>query len=376
MNIKQLKEEVKKIALESGAKLVGVGSRERLEDAPTSGQMDYCLPGAQSCIIYAYPNTIEALENFFSKKERWSMRILQDLGYVSNWKTTEKIAQFIEENTDYKAHPVIPNGAYRNGLKNIITEGEGFPPFSLRYGAVAAGLGHIGWSGNLVTEEYGGSVYLGGVLTTAPLEPEPMAEKNHCNKCKICQKACSTGYVSLNEVEERDPPFIGGVKQVYGKRGLYMKCGVGCAGYTGLSEDGKWSIWSPNHICLKNIPDEELTIKYFEQLMARLIKSRDTPRNIRKFNQKIVAQFGMKFQRGNVGLSPIEEANPRCGNCIFICVADPKKRIELYKMLINSGKVFIDDKGREFVKRIDENDEEITYYPPTWEDYKKEKGIQ
>ena len=69
MDLKELKEAVKEIAYNSGAKLVGVGSRERLKESPPSGNMDYCLPGAQSCIIFAYPNPIEALESYFSKKE-------------------------------------------------------------------------------------------------------------------------------------------------------------------------------------------------------------------------------------------------------------------------------------------------------------------
>ena len=38
-------------------------------------------------------------------------------------------------------------------------------------------------------------------------------------------------------------------------------------------------------------------------------------------------------------------------------------------MLKTSGKVFLDEKGREYVKKIDENGNEITYYPPTWEEY-------
>ena len=61
MELDKIKEKVKQIASDSGAKLVGVGSRERLEDGPPSADMDYVLPGAQSCIILAYPNKIEDL---------------------------------------------------------------------------------------------------------------------------------------------------------------------------------------------------------------------------------------------------------------------------------------------------------------------------
>jgi hypothetical protein len=48
MNLEKLKMTVKEMILNSGAKLVGVGSKDRLKDAPMSGDMDFCLPGAQN----------------------------------------------------------------------------------------------------------------------------------------------------------------------------------------------------------------------------------------------------------------------------------------------------------------------------------------
>jgi hypothetical protein len=55
IELEELKTHVKQIALGAGAKLVGVGSRDRLKDAPPSGDMDYSLQGAQSCIIWVNP---------------------------------------------------------------------------------------------------------------------------------------------------------------------------------------------------------------------------------------------------------------------------------------------------------------------------------
>ncbi|GAG54811.1 unnamed protein product [marine sediment metagenome] len=100
-------------------------------------------------------------------------------------------------------------------------------------------------------------------------------------------------------------------------------------------------------------------------LYNKILVDDNTPENIRKFNQVIARSFGKVAALENVGLRPFTDTNPRCGNCNFICVADPKKRKELYNMLINSGKVYIDKEGREFVKKDDNNGNEITYYPPT-----------
>ncbi|GAG39872.1 unnamed protein product, partial [marine sediment metagenome] len=222
------------------------------------------------------------------------------------------------------------------------------------------------WSGNLVTKEYGGSLYLGGVLTTAPLEPDPMPKENHCNKCKICTKVCTTGYFSENEQEDMQQVIIGGFKETYAKRGSFSQCGIGCAGWYGLSEDGTWSTWTPGHICLKEFSEENWHNRDFlRNLYSKIFTDNTKPENIRKFNQVIARSFGKVAALENVGLRPFTDTNPRCGNCNFICVADPKKRKDLYNMLINSGKVYIDEEGREFVKKFDKDGNEITYYPPT-----------
>lgn len=370
MDINELKKRLMQLVLNEGAKLVGVGSRERLKDAPASGNMDFCLPGAQSCIIWAYPNPIKALENYFSKKERMSIKKAQQIGYAGSWRTALILAEFIEKNTDYNAFPIIPNAKYRSrkDLPDSLSGDIRYPDFSLRYGAVAAGLGHLGWSGNIVTKEYGGSLYLGGVLTTAPLEPDPMAEENNCNKCKICTKVCTTGYFSIDEEEDMQPVSIGGFKETYAKRGTFSQCGIGCAGWYGLSEDGKWSTWTPGHVCLKDFSEEKWYNRDFRRdLFNKILSDKSIPDNIRKFNQKIARSFGNAAVLENVGLRKFVDTNPRCGNCNFICVADPNKRKELYSMLIHSGKVYIDEKGQEYVKKLDENGKEIIYYPPTQE---------
>ncbi len=354
MELTELKEKIKKIALDSGAKLVGFGSQERLKNAPPSGDMNYCLPSSQCCIIFAYPNSLTALENYFSKKERLSLKKELHFAYSNAWKTSQTIAEFIENNTEFKTFPVVPNFKYREGFPNIFKVDVAYPDFSLRYGAVAAGLGHLGWSGNLVTKEYGGSLFLGGVLTTAPIEPDPMAKENNCNGCKLCIKSCTSGYASIDEKETAQPVIIGDQIEIYSKRGAYSKCGISCLGLTGLSEDSKWTIWSPNHVSLKKISNEEWKdVDIRRKLMYDLVSNKETPEKIRNFNKKLIKSSSLLARKKNVALVPAEKHfGPRCGNCAFICVADPLERAKLFKMLKNSGKMYIDDEGKEFTKKI------------------------
>ncbi len=378
MDLISLKNLIKSEIIKSGDfPLVGVGSRDRLKDAPPSANMDYCLTGAQSCIIWAHPNPIEGLENYFSKKERMSIKKHQQIGYAGSWRMAVEISRLIEEKSDYKAFPIIPNGKYRRReeLPESVRGDYRFPDFSLRYGAVAAGLGHLGWSGNLVTKDFGASLYLGGVLTTAPLEPDPMLEKNYCNRCKICNKVCSTGYAY--EDEEEIPVIIGGNKEIYAKRGTFSSCGIGCAGWYGLSEDNSWSTWTPGHVCLKKYPRENWQNKEFRtNLINQILNDETLPQNLKDFNLKIARSFANTGRTENVGLRPFSDTNPRCGNCNFICVADYDKRKELYELLISSGKIYIDENGKEFVNKTDNEGKEIVYYPPTQEEFFTEEEIK
>jgi epoxyqueuosine reductase len=59
--------------------------------------------------------------------------------------------------------------------------------------ACRAGLGRIGCSTNLITEEFGPAVLLGALITTVELEADPPLEGRACAGCRKCIDACPTG---------------------------------------------------------------------------------------------------------------------------------------------------------------------------------------
>ncbi len=389
MELPELKERVKDIALTSGAIRVGIGTKDRLSAAPPSADMDYSLPGAQSCIIWAYPIPISTLESYLSKKERMSYKQNLYFAYSNAWLTAVHIAQYIEKNSNYKAKPVIPNVGYRGtgrrfklrlrvgkallrlGLgKRIIVKiiartfgARAIPMFSLRYGAVAAGLGRIGWSGNIFVKDYGSAVYLAGVLTTAPLEPDTLAEDPLCNKCKTCVQACPTGLFSLDEAEP--PVTIAGRQEIYAKRNSYARCYFGCGGLAGLGPGGKWSTWTPDLECLKEVPEEQMNDPRFrERLLHKLLVAKETPRVQREFNKKILIEYMNGGILGNIGLRSLEDTHPTCGACQAVCVADPKQRKRLLHQLQTSGSLFLNAQGNEVVRRVGEDGKISEFIPP------------
>ena len=191
--LRALTRELKRLVLDMGAAKVGIADRAALEGPPTA-DADYVLPGTRSVVSFLTVEPEEGIFEYLSKADPTTYRRhfyenIQTLGRVGL-----AVAQRLESE-GYRAVPLSPNGVYRPGssvVKGLI------PPFSHRYAAVAAGLGTIGWSGNVMTPEYGARVYLSSVLTDAPLVPDRPLDENPCDRCNICLHACPGRFMSLN----------------------------------------------------------------------------------------------------------------------------------------------------------------------------------
>lgn len=61
--------------------------------------------------------------------------------------------------------------------------------------AQKAGLGWIAKNGNLITRQYGSWVFLGEIVTTLALPPDP-PHSAHCGTCTRCLEACPTGAIT------------------------------------------------------------------------------------------------------------------------------------------------------------------------------------
>ena len=311
-NLNQL---VRDLALNAGAIDVGIATTETLEGGPPSADLSYVLHGAKSAVVFALPLDTEKIERFL-KKEDFSGHCLDNVRTNTHASGIAlELARFLEMK-GHTAVPVESNFVYRKDTPRGLLDEK--PPISHRYLAVRAGIAHFGLSGNVIRKKEGAAIILGSVVTDAPLMPtEPLpVEENYCDACKLCQSACASGLMHL---DEKATITLGGVEFSYARRQSYNRCDYVCGGFTGLSKSGKWSTWSPARFPIPDKDDE------FPDALRHAVK----PYAFRP-------RPGIGFYHA---LLPGNKGQLTCGHCQLICHPDKNIRKERFKMPTGAGVV-------------------------------------
>ena len=365
-----LEEQIKKLALEEGAALVGICSAESIKDKEFSDP-NYLLPGAKSVISIALNFDDEKVRKYLSKEEY--LPLCHEEGYTTKnlKRIAGKIKAFLEEkgfeayncdcNYDYRnvnrASKVVASSIRTlvdlinkdkdidinltkqeektlNRLKKLILPGlrktpmHLIPSLSHRCVAVAAGIGRIGWSGNLLTEKYGARVLLNSIITDAELENDKPLENNPCTKCKVCEKSCQGGLFSK---DEELTIKIAGVEETIAKRNSYAYCIAVCSSMSGQNKFKEWSTWSPFRFDnIERLPLDDSVDNYVKNMFAKGIeKGGQQAENVLRLVENTFLGRNDK---------PAESFRPTCGFCQMVCSGrDSKKTKENYKLIVNSG---------------------------------------
>lgn len=196
---------VKETALKLGADLVGIASVERFEGAPKGWHPTDIVPGAKSVVsvgirqLRSYmekaPHTLYFMFGYRQKNDYinqicWSVaRLLDEQGYYA------LPVQASQEGTLFVDNPALPERAERQHKRpSARIRGS----FSHVYAAANAGMGQVGANGLLLTPQYGPRVHLGSIVTTAPLEPDPLLKEKLCDtaKCTLCIEQCPAKAIS------------------------------------------------------------------------------------------------------------------------------------------------------------------------------------
>lgn len=317
--------ELKSLAKSLGADLIGVTSRAILSDGPPSADPRYLLPSANSVISFAVSLDMDIARNFISKKE-WRAHC-DDRKRIAL--KLYRIGDALVELLRSKGHEAVNvdlNNNYRpeDNAADVTEMTEFHPDFSHRYAALSAGIGRLGWSGNLLTRKYGALVELGSVLTSATLAADsPISDEDHpCDKCKMCSLVCP---VEMIHPKVSTQVTVAGITETIARKRPNTCCWIGCTGYQGLATSQTWSNWSPYRLP-HALPKEKQEL---DALCIRLQKAdpqmEDAENSFNNYRQVVY--------------DPDRFYYTVCGFCRAVCSPGREVRLANRKLIMHSGTV-------------------------------------
>lgn len=354
---------IKDMAREHGADAVGLTGVNRLGSLP-SMDPTYLLAGARSVVSVMVAYDPGITERYLGKQDRVAMQRHETERYRRLDAIARAVAAVIrrrgyeaavtEPNLDYRykhhaAYRAVPP-VLRQGLVDWLASrgstasrrlkqamvarlpdsplaGGSFrltPTFSHRYGAVAAGIGALGWSGNVLHPRYGARVLYHSIITDAVLTPDPMLTDTPCDACRICTRVCQGGFM---DPRQEDSVVIGGTRFVHTKKAHNLRCIFVCGGLTGQSGDQRWSTWSPGRI---RLPESDAELPRLWQQVARASLGR---RN--HYSRTLAA---LQYHADHGFLRKAEDRLPTtCGNCQLVCAPSRPERKALYRRIREAG---------------------------------------
>ncbi|UCD58659.1 MAG: epoxyqueuosine reductase [Candidatus Hydrogenedentota bacterium] len=333
-----LKKELVDLAVSMGAVGARVADLETLEKPP-SADPTYVLPGAQSVIAFAVPLGTDFIPDYLGKVTRMVFRRVMYEKYQLIGAIGEAMVVCLQEK-GFQAVSPSPNGVYRS---EVSKRGFMVPDFSLRYAAVASGLGTFGWSGNVLVEGHWSTVFLGAAVTDAVLPPDAPLDKSLCDDCRICAGVCPLEFI---KGKESQTVSLGGRKYSYNAKGNHARCGLACSGLSGVTRDGKWSSWATLRY---EFPEDD------SELVPQFMRALNDPASayirghIGFSSAGGRAEWAIEAQETKKGvlLRSLEDTNPTCCHCVLVCSGPLDRRRELMKLLHSSGVVVRLEDGTE-----------------------------
>lgn len=145
--------------------------------------IDKILENAKSVIVLAYN-----YYNDFDYPDNNSLAS-ENLGKISRYAWGDDYHKIILEKLD-RVSQFIQSLDKNSQSKCYVDTG----PILERQWAVKSGIGWQGKNGMLITRDYGSYIFLGIIITTTELEPNPRI-KDYCGNCTKCIDACPTGAI-------------------------------------------------------------------------------------------------------------------------------------------------------------------------------------
>jgi len=202
--------DVKSLAKEYGADLVGIASADRFDGVPPEQNPLSIFPECKSVIVLGRRilrgalRGVEEGTNFGSTYNMFGFRWLED-NFLS--KTSYDVTCAIESR-GFEAVPLF--GYAVDGMPSGRPVADGKPApnviVDVEYAAQAAGLGELGLGGFFLTSRYGTRQRFAVVLTDAELEADSVSDKSVCTDCGMCVEACPLGAIDVTKKRRMGVP--------------------------------------------------------------------------------------------------------------------------------------------------------------------------
>jgi len=184
LNSEKLTQKIKTIALNSGAKLVGIASAKALEEgSPKTHRPSDLILNAKSAIILACGRQLNEDRNY---TYRWGPNF--SLTFIKLKKEVKQ--RRIEARRSIEA---VKNFLTQKEFKAVIEPHGWSGILSFKMAAYLAGLGVFGKGGFLVHPRLGPLNILTCMLTDAPLKCDAPLKMDVCGDCFECIKSCKYG---------------------------------------------------------------------------------------------------------------------------------------------------------------------------------------
>jgi epoxyqueuosine reductase len=174
---------IKKRVIQHGADICGIAPVDRFDGAPKGFHPSDIYPDCRSVVVFAarFPlSTLQAKTNAPYTLVRNKM--VDKVDWISFDMSNELEREGIVSIPIPSADPYDYWDAERNHGRGIL---------SLKHAGVLAGLGVLGKNTLLMNERFGNMMWLGAILASIDLEPDPVASYEVCDsECTLCMDSC------------------------------------------------------------------------------------------------------------------------------------------------------------------------------------------
>ena len=181
----KLTDQVKKLAKDKGADLVGFAPVDRFDQAPESHHPSRVCKEAKTVVVFG-----RIVPRGVFSSPGYNLHLLHR-SYHTLYPYLDELGLDLANDIEAEGYLAVQIPSYAPLVYHGL---EPWGIISLKHAAVLAGLGAFGRSGLVYHPRYGSRLRLGAVVTSAAIPGDPLVAENPCPpKCNACQKACPAG---------------------------------------------------------------------------------------------------------------------------------------------------------------------------------------